>query len=367
MRKLATIRVIQSVEPIQGKDRVELAHVDGWTCMVSKADGFKAGSKCIFCEPDSVFPAIEQWAFLAKYKYRIKTQKFKDSLGVAVYSQGLVLPLTALKGYVKEHDDLFKVGDDVTKALGITQYEETMDKEPQTKKPKYYNFLMRFAIFRKLLLPKKVLGKFPDFIKKTDEERIQNCPNILKTDTVWTATEKVDGQSGTFAVVRHRRLFKDKYEFIVCSRNFRLNRPDNSSYWSVAKKYDIKNKLIELMNGDVKCDWVAIQGECIAPNVQKNKYKVKEADLYVFNLIYPEGRVSSLLGKQVIEDLGMKWVPIVCANIRIDNMSVEDILEYATGESKLVKGLREGIVFRSGDGKLSFKAVSPEFLIKHGE
>ena len=53
MRKLATIRVIQSINPIAGKDRVEMATVDGWTCMVSKADGFKPGDKCIFCEPDS--------------------------------------------------------------------------------------------------------------------------------------------------------------------------------------------------------------------------------------------------------------------------------------------------------------------------
>jgi len=29
--------------------------------------------------------------------------------------------------------------------------------------------------------------------------------------------------------------------------------------------------------------------------------------------------------------------------------------------------LREGIVFRTKDGTQSFKAVSPDFLMKHGE
>ena len=48
-------------------------------------------------------------------------------------------------------------------------------------------------------------------------------------------------------------------------------------------------------------------------------------------------------------------------------MSVEEVLDYATGKSQLYDTLREGIVFRSLDGKQSFKAVSPEFLIKHNE
>ena len=48
-------------------------------------------------------------------------------------------------------------------------------------------------------------------------------------------------------------------------------------------------------------------------------------------------------------------------------MSVAEVLEYATGKSQLYDTLREGIVFRSLDGKQSFKAVSPEFLIKHNE
>lgn len=60
MRKLATIRQITSIEPIKGKDRVELARIDGWTCMVSKADNFQSGSLCVFCEPDSVFPETIQ-------------------------------------------------------------------------------------------------------------------------------------------------------------------------------------------------------------------------------------------------------------------------------------------------------------------
>ena len=371
MRKLATVRQIQSVEPIVGKDRVELAHVDGWTCMVSKADAFREGDKCIFCEPDSVFPQTEQWEFLKKYNYRIKTQKFKDGDGSAIYSQGLVLPLSALpqKPDWNGHPETYlHVGDDVTEQLGITQYEPTMDKEPEmVSKYKWPKWLMRWAWFRKLVLPKKVSGSWPSFISKTDEERIQNCPKMLELGTRWIATEKVDGQSGSFAVVRHKKLWWSRYEFMVCSRNFRKPKPDNTSYWKVAKKYNIEKVLTEYLKDRPELEWVAIQGECVDTNVQGNKYKVKEADLYVFNFINSQyGRFSSPYAKDTCEALGLKFVPILSIE-DLQGKTVEDVLKMANGKSKLADTLREGIVFRSIDGKLSFKAVSPEFLIKHNE
>jgi len=48
-------------------------------------------------------------------------------------------------------------------------------------------------------------------------------------------------------------------------------------------------------------------------------------------------------------------------------MTVNEVLDYAHGTSKLYDTLREGVVFRSLDGKQSFKAVDPLFLLKHDE
>ena len=36
MRKIATIQKIWKIEPIAGADRIELAHVLGWQCVVNK-------------------------------------------------------------------------------------------------------------------------------------------------------------------------------------------------------------------------------------------------------------------------------------------------------------------------------------------
>jgi len=358
-RKLAHIEKIEWIKPIEGKDRIVLAGVLGWTVIVQKAD-YQVGQTCVFCEIDSVFPERPEFEFLRSKKFRIKTMKM-----AGVLSQGICFPLSVLP------EGKYQIGDDVTELMGITQYEATMDIEREeataTPKRKYPKFLMRWAWFRKLVLPKKQAKGFPDFISKTDETRIQNAPFYLDMDYEYVATEKVDGQSGTFCLQRVKRkgLFKrETYEFMVCSRNLRLWNKDSSSYWKVAEKYDLKNVLHQLI-GDH--EWVAIQGECVAPNVQGNKYKVTEADLYVFNLVYPEGRVGSLEAKEIVEKQGLKFVPILEERVSIKGMTVAEVLEYATGRSKLYDTLREGIVFRTLDGKQSFKAVSPDFLIKHGE
>lgn len=357
-RALAHIEKIEWIEPIEGKDRIVLAGVLGWTVIVQKAD-YQIGDKVVFCEIDSVFPEKPEYEFLRKRKFRIKTMKM-----AGVLSQGICFPLSVLpKGK-------YKIGDDVTQLLGITQYEPTQDKDPVEENKelegKYPKFLMRWKWFRELVYRKSEEQKFPKFISKTDEVRIQNVPSYLNKNCRWVATEKLDGQSGTFALKRtHRKhLWKEEtFEFIVCSRNIRKAKKDNSSYWQVAERYQIEKVLHELI-GDF--DWVAIQGECIAPYVQGNKYHVSEADLYVFNLIYPSGRVGSIEAKKIVNSKGMKFVPIIDEDISIKGSSVPEILDYATGMSQINDDtLREGIVFRSMDGKESFKAVSPEFLMKY--
>lgn len=372
MRKLATIRKITKIEPILGKDRVEMAYIDGWTAMVSKADNFQPGDMVVFCEEDSVFPHDEQWEFLKKYNYRIKIQRFKAENGY-IYSQGLVLPLSVLSDVKK-----VKLGDDVTETLHITQYEPDMDIERDTKKGN--KFLMKFKWYRKLMKRKnKGSGKFPSEVSKTDEERIQNyisdgfdCyvdeNNVLRIrdDDEYIATEKVDGQSCTFLLRKKKfLLFFNRYEYLVCSRNL-VNKDPNSSYNIVSKKYNIEKVLKSLINKK-NLDWVCIQGECIGPNIQQNKYHANNYQLYVFNLIdNKHGRWDIYSMRNIIEENNINCVPIVdCFSLK--GKSVEDILDISNGKSWLYDTLREGIVFRSLDGKKSFKAVSPEFLFKYSK
>lgn len=359
MRKLASIQRIDDLQPIEGKDRIVLATVEGWRVIVQKSD-YQVGDLCVFCEIDSVLPEKPEFEFLRSKNFRIRTMKM-----AGVISQGICFPLSILP----DREKPYELDEDVTDIIGVKQYEPTQDKEPEEfvssqKSAKHYpEFLMRFAWFRKLVLPKKKSKGFPSFISKTDEVRVQNMPWIVDVDARWVATEKVDGQSGTFALVRHKGFFKDKFEYIVCSRNLRLPYPDNSSYWNVSEKYRIENTLKNMI-GDR--EWIAIQGECIGPKIQKNKYKRDDYELYVFNLIYPTGRVDSIRAKSICENKGLNFVPIVDVNVTLPK-SVDEVLAYADGTSALSDTMREGIVFRSMDGKQSFKAVSNQFLLKWNE
>ena len=359
MRKLASIKTVSDLAPIEGRDRIVLAMIDGWSVIV-KRDEFKVGDKCVYVEIDSVLPEKEEFEFLRKNNFRIKTMKM-----AGVISQGICFPLSILPPKVGG----YKLDEDVTAVIGVKQYERTMDKDPQpraTPKKKYPRFLMRIPLFRKLVLPKKKQKGFPSFISKTDETRIQNMPFVLRDKRRWVATEKIDGQSGSFCLVRHKSrvpFVKDRFEYIVCSRNLRLWSKDNSSYWSVSDRYQIE-KTLKNMIGDM--DWIAIQGECIASNVQGNKYKVNAPDLYVFNLIYPDGRLDSMTAKKICNDNGLKFVPIVQTGYVLPD-TIAEVLDYAHGQSAIGDTIREGIVFRSEDGQHSFKAVDPLFLLKYDE
>lgn len=175
--------------------------------------------------------------------------------------------------------------------------------------------------------------------------------------------------SATYAMVRHEpKHFWDKkhYEYIVCSRNLRLWQKDKTCYWFVSDKYRIEEVLRKLIE-KYDCDWIALQGECISPNVQGNKYKVTEPDLYLFNFITSDnGRIGSLTGKMIMEEYGMKWVPIVETNVDLPK-TVDEMLALAHGQSMIGDTIREGLVCRTLDGKQSFKAVDPIFLMKYDE
>lgn len=360
MRKLACIKAVGQIIPIEGRDKIELAMIDGWRVIVKK-DEFAPGDLCVYIEIDSVLPEKEEFEFLRSKSFRIKTMKM-----AGVVSQGICFPLSILpKGN-------YKLEQDVTDIVGVKQYEPTMDvertvKEKRATSAKYPKWLMKFRPFRDWLYKRdhREAKGFPTYISKTDETRIQNVPWMLQNKAPFIATEKIDGQSGTFALVKKRKWFKETYEYIVCSRNLRLWNKDTSSYWSVSNRYDVRS-ILEGLLGYTGLEWVAIQGECVAPNVQGNKYKVTEPDLYVFNVIFPTGRIGSLDAKAIVESAGMKFVPIIDASVVLPD-TVQQVLEYAHGQSAIGDTLREGIVFRSQDGKQSFKAVDPLFLLKYDE
>lgn len=364
MRKLATIQQITDIIPIEGKDKIALAQILGWQVIIQK-DQFNIGDLCVYIECDSVLPPFPEFEFLRSKDYRIKTMKM-----AGVISQGICFPMSILQNYVKSHIQ-WRPGDDVTSFLKITQYEKTMDKETVDSSKENKSFLMRFKWYRdRVLKTKRERQGFPNFISKTDETRIQSVPHLLKMQNA-VVTEKLDGQSCTYVVRRVKKFFRETdFEFMVCSRNLRLWNEDNSNQWICARKYNIKEKLIEeLQELPLTEEWIAIQGECIAPGVQGNKYKRIEPEFYAFNYITSNrGRIKTYNAFNICENwLNIPFVPVIDWSFNAPS-TVQEMLDYAHGYSLInPQTLREGVVVRSEDGKTSYKAVDPLFLMKYDE
>ena len=70
MRQLATVRTIADIRPIPDADKIEVAQVDGWECVVAKKDGFKIGDKIVYVEIDSIVPDRPEFEFLRDRKFR---------------------------------------------------------------------------------------------------------------------------------------------------------------------------------------------------------------------------------------------------------------------------------------------------------
>ena len=382
-RALAHIEKIEWVKLIEGANNIELIGVLGWVCVAKKGE-FQTGDLAVYIEIDSKCPENdERFEFLANKKYKVKTMKLGK---FKVISQGLALPLSLFPEL-----DGKNIGDDVSKDLKITYSSEEDVKrksnsiDPNAKfksmaarhknlaKKKWFRWLMKREWGKKLLF--FFLGKkrdnpkeFPKWIVKTDETRIENAPFYLQNKNPWIKTEKLDGTSCTFAIDRQKKG-KDKFEFIVCSRNVRQadkNQEcyhDSNIYWELADKYGIESVLTKLAIEN-NYDRVVLQGEGVG-DVQGNPYKFKENRLYVFNLIIEGNRVGTKEMADFCDGNNLLHVPIISTEYYLPKTMEEMKLE-ADGYSEInPKVRREGYVYRSQDGQQSFKNVSREYLLKH--
>lgn len=388
LRSLVHIEKIVAIVPIEGADRIELATVLGWKCVVKK-DEFKVGDMCVYVEIDStVQTSFKPFEFLKEKAdkfgfYHVRTMKLRG-----VFSQGLILPYSDFKAS-RKHKEGYDLTPEINKGKQdenrlVIHYEEYTDMKSLlgmgNKRRKPLPWFLRWLgpILNKLHARKHrhqvKQESFPtpySFISKTDEERIQNLTRLFnelkEKKTILTGTEKLDGSSSTYAYINGKAY--------VASRNMGLYFNDGkkekmkstceaSVFWKNNLKYNLLEKVKQTSIKLGKS--VVLQGESIANNIQNNPYKlVDEHRFYAFNLIIDGVRCSY--------DELYKWCKenevLVVPCVAIDSLdkfeSVAELVKFSDGISKLANVRREGIVWRA-DG-ISFKAVSNEFLLKKGE
>jgi len=328
MRKLASIQKIKSLGPIEGADAIEKAQVLGWQLVVKKGE-FEIGDLCVYCEIDCIMPNKPEYAFLEPRKMRIRTVKLRGQV-----SQGICFPLSVLPKEVPITEGL-----DVTEILGVKKYEPPIPAS----------------------LAGTMKGRFPSYIPKTDEPRVQIMQEFLDKHQgeKCYVTEKIDGSSVTY--------FMNNGEFGVCSRNLELLEDDENSLWKIARELDIENKLARLDKN------YALQGEIVGEGIQKNTLKLRGQTVFFYN-VFDIKAYKYLDFKEfvsLIESLGLKTVPIIDEEYILEN-DINKIVEMSIGKSLInPQGWREGIVIRSlkeqfiNGERFSFKAVNPKFLLKY--
>ena len=327
MRKLVTIRTLNSVVPHPNADRLELARVGGWQCVVPKGL-HRQGEQVLFFEIDSVLPVAEPFEFLRKSCYikrdwvegfRLRTIRLRGE-----WSQGLVMPLAALNAFNIVHnpdEDL------LAEALGVIKWDPPMP----------------------ACLAGEMAGRFPSEVPKTDQERVQN----LQPDKIpgtYEVTEKLDGSSMTVIV-------GPEQDIRVCSRNYELRETEGNTLWSVARQqftgtFDRR---------------LAFQGELVGPGIQGNSYALHNHNYYVFDVfdidaqryLLPEER------RAIVEEAGLNHIPVI-GTVSLTEPDPSALIQGADGQSTLTpEVIREGWVFKSVESDFSFKVISNKWLLRH--
>jgi len=373
-RKLVTIQKIRKLIPIVGADFIELALINDWTCIVKKGE-FNVDSKCLFFEIDSLLPEEPRYEFLKASKrdyfgtpkYRIKSIKMRGCL-----SQGLALPLATFPELTGAEDG------DVSGILNVIKYDpEFYDNKPGSG-PKVGN----------------TQGKFPSFIPKTDQERIQNLPHYYETykDHLWEETLKLDGSSLTAYKIdqplsawsKVKRWFGIKttdYHFGVCSRNLELKRSDdfkrtfiNGDKTSEYNQSDFWKTMIELEVEKYLPKGYAIQGELIGPKIQANHEKVSQNEFYIFDIyditasryLMPDERHYFFLHHFIDSDISHVPVTMQTCNIFGICTDLSLLQNRVQGQSLNAGTVSEGRVYKSCTiPGLSFKCISNTYLLKN--
>lgn len=335
-RKLASVQQIAEIKSIDGADAIEAVRVNGWWC-VSKKGEFQVGSECIYFEVDSVLPLESKYEFLRKSCYvkkdwiegfRLKTIKLRGQI-----SQGLVIP--------KDATICSPLGTDVTDMLCVKLWDPPVPAS----------------------IAGQIKGNFPNYIPKTDQERIQNLDEqtIEKhSDHLFEITLKIDGSSCTI-------YYKDG-EIGVCSRNleFKMNKENAANSMVLAAKL-VEDKFIKYCKEN-NCN-LALQGELAGPGIQGNKLRFSVVEFLLFDVwnIDTQTYLTSDQRLKLIYELGINHVHVFPYEKILKKQTVQQLIIIAQNiniKEDDDPNNYEGLVFKSIiDPNFSFKVINNNYLL----
>ena len=362
MRNLVSIRTIDSLTPIKGADRIEVAHLGGWQCVVHKGL-YQEGDKVLYFEIDSFLPHPDSHPEMPREFYkpfesfleRTTKNAFDPATGKKVKGhpvKTIRLRKTLSQGVVIPPEEFYVLGGESSQEF-VTEF---FNKIGLFKYDPFFNPSMP----GQRTLPDNLLP-FPSQARKTDSIRVQNVDddflrqqkedNESYTDGSWFATEKLDGTSSTFVKTKDG-------EFICASRNYTVLGDSIQS--DIAQKYDLE---ANMPNGSV------IQGEIVGPGIQGNPLDLDERRLYIFSYHVDESARSETDLANFCEDFMVPRIDLEFPG------TVKEAIDQVDGMMSTInpKAISEGVVWWDKYGihheelndRPNFKAINNQFLLKH--
>lgn len=354
---------INEIKPIEGADKIELAVIGGWNCIVQKGH-YVENDLTIVATTDAVIPqelsdAMNVTSYLRKGQ-RVRTVKLRG-----VYSECLLIPLKhvpLMENYYNGKDMMF--------TMNIYKYEPPARQVQLSsgRKIKYKdneNF--------------KVYYKFPN---------LKNVPELFTENDKVEITRKIHGTNARYGIVkknklsiwdRVKRFFGNEwieYEYVYGSHNVEKGSDTQGFYdtdvWrTIAEKYEIREKLWEFFkmqkeNYEIN-EGLIIYGEIYGPGIQKGyEYGLKEISYSGFDVTinneYRDTTISFIIQGVFLE------LPYV-ETLYNGNWSqeVQDSFVF----NNFIEGTKvphEGIVIKAVDGNRNkvAKVINPDYLI-YGE
>lgn len=420
IRELIRVVTIDDVVSIPKADRIELAFIGGWQCVVRKGE-IKKGDRVIYCEIDSLLPITHPWfAFMEERKEcvklvndlpygRVKTITLRKEL-----SQGLVIPFP--EG-LTEADVIAEIP-----KIGVLHYSANKRKQASFdgESDEIVTWFQRVAHWIKG--PDENINRpFPDFLKESGAKRVQNIPNayqrarasgetfqrtvkldgssmtvysiplpqesgnptisfknglcthhteLVMYDTVWPFFRQLRYWIGSMLLANRRMLTKRHFVIVGWKRGAIASSDKMVTY---VQQHCMHRALMErcLELGHA----IALQGEMVGPGYRKNYEGLSKPQFRVFAVFRIDDgiplRLSPARARQVLDrklyEAGVFHVPILEAEALLPD-TIAECLKAADGPRSLVgdipdKGFREGVVYQSNHRDFSFKVISNTFLI----
>lgn len=360
LNSVCYVSTIKEIKPIEGADKIELAVIGGWNCVIQK-NAYKVGDLVVVATTDAVIPVdlsdrMEVTSYLRKGQ-RVRTVKLRG-----VYSECLIIPTKFIPGI----GEIYYDGTDMMELMGISKWEPPVQmRQLSSGKKVRYQDNPNFHVYY----------KFPN---------LKNAPDMFTEKDLVEITRKIHGTNARFGIVKKSKIsLWDKivkflgnkwveYEFVVGSHNVEKGSDsqgfyDTNVWYEIAEKYNIKEKMWDIAKFRGAEDigtGMTLYGEIYGAGIQKGyDYGLEDIRLVGFDVSINGQYVDTAKAAYIITaHFRVPYVPILWTGMWSKEIQDSFVLNNFIEGTKVP---HEGVVVKdvSGDRRKIAKVINPDYLI----